>query len=167
MRCGKMNPPDQNYCINCGATMPKLAYKMEMASVDVVLDLYYKFADAAQKVLDGHMSLDDFDDFLADQHDKQSKFEEKIREIDIEEKDMEDFEEELEYGFTGMDKVNEGIEMMAAYLDDQDETFLDQGLEMIKQGCHFIHKAKLYNRQRDMKSSEAAEIQRIEKHMEL
>lgn len=168
MRCGEMNDPKENYCQKCGATLPKLAYTMEMASVDVVLDLYYKFADKVAQLRTGQITLDEFTEYIDYQADKQARMEEDIKNTDIHEEIMEDFEEELELGFSGIEKVNEGIDLMIRFIEEeQTPTLLDQGLELIKEGCRLINKAKNVNRERDKKWSHYAELQRSEESMEL
>ncbi len=166
-RCGHGNDPKENYCLGCGATLPKLAYTMDMGSGEVIMDLYEKFADAAALVSTGQISLDEFEDFLVKQNDKQKGMEQEIRDTEISEDIMEDFEEELEAGFTGIELVNEGIEIMAQFLDEQNQKYLDEGLDSIKQGMAYLNKAFILNRQRDKRQSHYADLMRRDNSMEL
>lgn len=168
MRCGAQNDPKENYCQECGATLPKLAYSMEMAQgVEKVMSLYEKFADAAEKVSSGEITLEEFENFVLDMQEKLRSREQEIREVDIPEHIMEDFEEELEVGFEGVEKINQGTETLLLFIEDEDEANLKQGLELIKEGLELIHRARLINRERDRKLGQAADMVRKLDEMEL
>lgn len=167
MRCGTMNDPKENYCTKCGATLPKLAYTMEMASVEEIMDLYYKLADMSSRVLTGQINMHQFENMLAAQMEKQHAMEQELRDLDIDEELWPDFEEEMEIGFTGIDMVNEGMETIALYIDDQNPEHIDRGLEMVKKGSININKANRLNRSRDKKQSHYADLQRMERSIEL
>jgi len=166
-RCGEMNDPRENYCLKCGATLPKLAYKMEMPSVDMVLDLYYKFAGVIDKVRNGQASVSQFEEFLVKQYEKQKAYEQALHDLEIPDNLAHEFEEEFEVGFQGIDRVNEGMEIMSFYLEDRNDDHLDHGMALILEGSELIHKAKLINRKRDRCQSQVADLQRMFNDMEL
>lgn len=168
MKCGTQNDPKENYCQSCGATLPKLAYTMEMPQkLEKVFDLYHKFADVAEKVKTGLIPMEKFDEFMADMQEKLGRKEQEIREVEIPEDIMSEFVEELELGFTGMEKVSHGMERMHEYVDGRDMKCLDEGLELIHEGLEYVHKAKIYNRTRDRGLAAEADIQREEKAIEI
>ncbi|MFP4496575.1 MAG: zinc-ribbon domain-containing protein [Vulcanimicrobiota bacterium] len=167
MRCGAQNNPDENYCQSCGATLPKLAYSMEMAAVEKVMDLYYKFEDAVNKLRNGEWSENDFEDFAVGMQAKLGQREEEIKEVEIDEEIMDDFEAELEVGFQGVEKINDGVDTLLDYLEDKNESHLDNGLGFIKQGLELIHQARIINRERDKRLNADADAYRQEGTMEL
>ncbi len=168
LRCGALNDPKENYCQSCGATLPKLAYTMEMASgVEKVMDLYYKFADAVEMLRSGESTIEEFESYVSGMQEKLARLEQEIREVQIDESIMEDFEEELEVGFTGVEKINQGVDTLLRFVEEEDDSMLDEGLELIKEGLEYIHKARVINRERDKRLSQYADLYRQEQSMEL
>jgi len=167
LRCGEPNPPDENYCLKCGATLPKLAYSIDMASVEKVDDRYRRFVEAAEMVKAGEWSIDEFAEFMEETYDRLRSIEEEIEEVPISEDIMEDFEEELDVGFAGVKLYNEGMEEMMEYIDDEDPTHLDIGLRKIYEGNELIHRARIINRERDKRLGVNADLYRQSESMTL
>ena len=167
LRCGKPNSPKENYCLHCGATLPKLAYAIDMVPVEKVDDRYHQFAEAARRVQSGEISLDEFMEFMETTYNKLTKIEDEIREVNISEDIMDAFEEELDVGFQGVELFNEGMETMMAYADDEDPAHLANGLRLIEQGNNLIHRARIINRERDSKLGADADMFRQSESMEL
>jgi len=167
LRCGAQNPPGENYCLSCGATLPKLAYTMEMASVDQVDERYRKFAEAAEMVKTGQWSVEEYANFMETTYQKLRQIEDGIREVPISEEIMDDFEEELEIGFQGVEMFNEGMETMMEYIEDEDPAHLEEGLKLIAKGNGMIHRARIINRERDKRLGMNADLYRQYESMEL
>lgn len=167
LRCGEPNSPDENYCEKCGATLPKLAYTIDMASVEKVDDRYTRFAEAADMVKSGECSLDEFEEFMGKIYDKLKNIENEIEQVPISEDIMEDFEEELDVGFAGVKLYNEGMEEMMEYIDDENPIHLDEGLKKIRKGNELIHRARIINRERDKRLGAHADLYRQDESMTL
>lgn len=167
LRCAAPNSPDENYCEKCGATLPKLAYSIDMANVNIVDERYKSFAEAAAKVQSGEWSPEEFENFMEATFEKLARIEEEIKSIPISEEIMEDFEEELEVGFAGIERFNQGMEMMMLYLEDENPSHLDDGLKLILQGNDLIHRARIINRDRDKRLGAAADLYRQDESMTL
>lgn len=166
--CGELTDPSENYCQKCGATLPKLAYTVtDIVSVDKVFDLYHKFRDQAGAVKAGAITLEDFENFMVDMQDKLMAQEENIRNYELDDSIIDDFEEELEVGFQGIDAINEGMEIMFEYVDDENPVHLDEGLELINEGLELIHRARIINRVRDKRLSADADAYKREESIEL
>ena len=167
LRCGGQNTPTENYCEHCGATLPKLAYTIDMAVVEKVDDRLHRFVEAAQNVQSGEITLDEFTNFMETTYNRLKRIEDEIREIPVSEEIMESFEEELDVGFQGMELFNEGMEEMMAYADDEDPSHLSAGLRLIEQGNAMIHQARTINRERDSRLGSDADLFRQSESMEL
>lgn len=167
LRCGEPNTPTENYCEHCGATLPKLAYAIDMAVVEKVDERVHRFVEVAQNVQSGEMSLDEFAEFMETTYNRLKRIENEIREIPISEEIMESFEEELDVGFQGMELFNEGMEEMMAYADDEDPIHLTAGLRLIEQGNSMIHRARMINRERDSRLGSDADLFRQSESLEL
>ena len=167
MRCGSLNRPDLNYCNSCGASLPKMAYSMEMASIEKNFELYERFRDVTNGVKAGTISTDNFAVFMNKMYEILSARADEIRSIEIEEDLIEDFSEELETGMNGVDMVFEGLDIMNLYVQDKNSTNLDNGLETFRQGLEMVHKAKVVNREREKKFDINAELYKFDSSIEL
>jgi ribosomal protein L40E len=165
LRCAAQNPPHENYCLTCGATLPKLAYTMEMVPVERIEGRCLEFTNAAEYVKTGQWSMDEFADFMEATYEKLTKIEQDIREMPIKEEVIEDFEEELEVGLRGVELYNEGMETMMQYIEDENPYHLDTGLQKIYQGNELIIRARVINRERDKKLGSDADLYRQDESM--
>ena len=167
LRCAAPNPPDENYCSKCGATLPKLAYNLGMPSVEQISERYMQFAQAVEYVKTGEWDLERFEAFLTEISEKLSKIEQDLEELPITEDIEEDFEEEMDVGFSGVELYNEGIDILMQYLTEEEPSLLDEGLMKIYQGNELINRARIINRERENKLGMAADMTRYEESMEL
>ncbi|MCE1248920.1 MAG: hypothetical protein LWY06_19960 [Firmicutes bacterium] len=165
LRCAAQNPPNENYCLTCGSTLPKLAYTMEMVPVERIDGRCREFTDAAEFVRSGQWSMDEFADYMETTYAKLSKIEQDIREMPISENVIEDFEEELDVGLRGVELYNEGMETMMQYIEDENPYHLDAGLQLIYQGNEMIIRAREINRERDNKLGSDADLYRQDESM--
>ncbi|MCD4786142.1 MAG: zinc ribbon domain-containing protein [Candidatus Eremiobacteraeota bacterium] len=167
LRCGEPNSPDENYCEKCGATLPKLAYAIDMASVEKVNERYMGFVKAAEMVKSGEWSIEEFEEFMEKIYNKLKTIESEIGQVPITEEIMEDFEEELDVGFAGVKLYNEGMKEMMEFIEDENPVHLDEGLIKIRKGNEQIHRARIINRDRDKRLGAHADLYRQDESITL
>ena len=146
IKCGHINPPGSNYCQKCNAILPKMA-QTEVAPPPKVNERYNQLRNAGDRVKSGEWTVDEYSDFLAGISNALAQKEMEIREIEIPEESYEDFREELEIGFSGIELYNQGISEMRLYIEDLDPARIDCGLELIADGNDRINEAMRINRE--------------------
>lgn len=154
-RCGTQNPDNKNYCVNCNSALPAIPASAQVPkSPSFVMERYNQLKEAADLVMNGEWTIEEYGEFLENLAQVLAQKEQEIRDIEIPEEAYEDFEEELSVGFEGITLYNEGIAHMMLYLDDQDPTHIEDGLELVYQGNNNINDAMKINRQNRRKLEE-------------
>ncbi len=110
--------------------------------------------EAAQKAASGEWTPEEFEDFIEELSQALQKREEDIRQIEIPPEAVEDFREELEVGFRGIQLWHEGVARMALFTEEMDVTHLEEGLELCGQGNEHINEAMRINRDNRRKLEE-------------
>ena len=149
-KCGCDNDQGVNCCANCGAALPRLEQMQSATTIKehhTVNERLRVFEKAVDDVRSGQRSVEDFHAFLLETHEVLSAKEREIREIAIPEEASGDFQEELSIGFEGIALYNEGIAQMLEYAERLDETCLDDGLALVRQGNARINEAMRVNRE--------------------
>ena len=146
VKCGHNNTQNEKYCSNCKAQLPNY-FNNENPELPKVNERYLQFKNAGEKVKVGEWTVDQYAEFLEEMSSILSQKEQEIREIEIPEEDFEDFREELEAGFAGIELYTSGIEEMKLFVDDMNAEHIDQGLEKIFSGNEKINEAMRINRQ--------------------
>lgn len=103
--------------------------------------------EAAEKAASGEWSNEQFAEFIDGLSQTLQEREEQIRQIEIPPEAVEDFREELEVGFTGIQLWHEGVARMALFAEDMDVAHLEEGLEICRQGNEHINEAMRINRE--------------------
>ncbi len=156
VKCGAENEESANCCSACGAILPRMmkeeAPKEEPKKINERLQL---FEDAVAKVLSSEWGLEQFEAFLREMIEVLAEKERGIREIEIPPEAMEDFREELDVGFSGIELYNRGIAVMTSYITDTQPHYLEAGLELIRQGNERINEAMRINRENRTSLEEA------------
>ena len=156
VKCGHHNPDSVNRCEQCTAQLPKLVSSggNREPEPEYIDDRVRELEDAANKVVSGEWSADKFGEFLDDIMRKLTEREAAIRSIEIPPEAIEDFREELETGFQGIQLFYEGVNRMSQYLDGLDVTYLEEGIEIARQGNDHINEAMRINRANRQKFEE-------------
>lgn len=155
VKCGHHNPDGLNQCEQCGAQLPRLVSAgPREPEPDYIDDRVKELEDAANRVVSGEWSTDQFGEFVDDIMRKLSEREQAIRSIEIPPEAIEDFREELECGFQGITLFYEGVNRMSQYLEALDVTCLEEGLEIVKHGNDQINEAMKINRANRQKFEE-------------
>jgi hypothetical protein len=126
----------------------------DIAPHQKVNERYMQFKDAGDKVIQGTWSVDQYNAFLDNISNVLSQKEQEIRNIEIPPEAIEDFRQELEIGFSGIDLYNQGIATMKLYVEDRDGTHIEEGLELIREGNELINEAMRINRENRRKLEE-------------
>ncbi len=153
VRCGHQNPPGAKFCESCNAVLPKMAQE-EITAPPKVNERYNQLKNAAEKVKSAEWTVEEYGSFLENISAILSQKEQEIREIEIPEEAIEDFREELEVCFAGIDLYNQGIAEMKLFLEDLNPEHLDYGLELVHQGNEKINEAMRINRENRRKLEE-------------
>jgi hypothetical protein len=154
VKCGQHNAPGQNYCHQCNTLLPKISDSVQESSHQKKNERYLQLKEAGDKVLSGAWTLEEYAAFLDNISRVLSMKEQEIRDMEIPPEAIEDFRQELEVGFSGIQLYNQGIVTMKLYLDDQDSTHLQEGLEMVREGNELINDAMRINRDNRRKLEE-------------
>lgn len=119
-----------------------------------VNERYMQLKEAGEKVKSGEWSIEEYGSFLSEIHQILSQKEQEIREIEIPEEAVEEFSEELNVGFNGIELYNQGISNMMLYLEDENPDHIDYGLELVHEGNEKINEAMRINRENRRKLEE-------------
>ncbi|MBQ7529205.1 zinc ribbon domain-containing protein [bacterium] len=149
VKCGFANKDEDRICQKCGATLPRFISetKEEPKEVVNINERLQLFEDAVSKLKGGQLTIDGFAEFLDKISAVLAEKEAGIRSIEIPEEAIDDFKEELDTGFEGIALYNSGIASMYAYIEDLDETLLDEGLDKVRLGNERINEAMRINRE--------------------
>jgi len=154
VKCGHSNPPNQNFCEKCNASLPKI---VEQSKIEVPLRVNERFnqlKEAGDKVLSGEWTVEQFAEFLEHIYQILVQKEQEIREIEIPQETFDDFRDELETGFAGIELYNQGLAEMNAYVQDLNSEHIEYGLQLVNEGNEKINEAMRINRENRQKLEE-------------
>jgi hypothetical protein len=156
VKCGHQNAGGQNYCQHCNAILPKISQAVPEATAapQKVNERYLQLKDAGDKVVSGAWTVEEYGVFLENISKILTQKEQEIREIEIPPEAVEDFREELEVGFAGIDLYNQGVSIMKLFLEDGEPSHIEEGLELIREGNEMINEAMRINRENRRKLEE-------------
>lgn len=155
-KCGQLNPAGANYCHGCSSVLPKVVLDAEAVTHEKVTERYQQLKEAGEKVLGGTWSVEEYATFLDDISNLLAQKEQEIRDIEIPADALEDFRQEIEIGFSGLELYTNGISTMRQFLTDGDEAHIQQGLELIRDGNEMINEAMRINRENRRKLEEVS-----------
>lgn len=113
-----------------------------------VIDAHLKeFEDACQNAANGTWDIETFADYINQLAEKLGEREEFIKQIEIPPEAIPEVKEELEIGFTGIALWNDGVAAAAQFIDERDVAFLEEGLELVRQGNEHLNEAMRINRE--------------------
>ncbi len=113
-----------------------------------VIDAHLKeFEDACQKAADGAWDIETFAEYINQLAEKLAEREDFIKQIEIPPEAIPEVKEELEIGFNGIALWNDGVAAAAQFIDEQDVSFLEEGLELVRQGNDHLNEAMRINRE--------------------
>jgi hypothetical protein len=149
------NPEGLKFCKSCQAVLPQIptAGRMDEGH-EKVMDRYYQVEEAVNAIKSGEITMEEFTDFLSGIIEILGQKEEEIRSVEMPQEIYEEFSDELEAGFEGMSLFNEGLAVIAQYLDDQNNEHLDAGMELCLQGSEKLNEAMLLNKQHKKRLTE-------------
>ncbi|MCQ2735878.1 MAG: hypothetical protein MJ234_01490 [bacterium] len=154
LMCGHDNPETATVCMNCKTPIHKLSQMTSSAPPAKVTDRYMQIKAASDSVLAGAMSIDDYARFLHDTINVLAQKEQEIREVEIPEESYEEFADELNMGYQGIDMYNEGLEFLLRYTEDGDPVNISHGMGLIFDGNERINEAMRINRENRRKIEE-------------
>lgn len=157
VKCGFQNADGSNYCTSCLAQLPRLVQAAIPRSEDEaprINERLQQFEDAVAKVQSGDWETEQFAAFLDEMAEILAEKERDIRSIPIPEEAEDDFREELEIGFSGIEMYGLGVNRMFSFLQDLDGGHLEEGLELVRQGNERINEAMRVNRENRRKLEE-------------
>jgi len=153
LKCGHKNPDGANFCQSCSAALPRMT-QTDAAPPTKVNERYMQLKDAGDKAKSGEWSIEEYGQFLHEIQQILAQKEAEIKEIEIPEEALDEFAEELDVGFGGIELYNQGIATMMLYLEDQDPNHIDYGLELVHEGNEKINEAMRINRENRKKLEE-------------
>lgn len=157
VKCGFSNAEGANYCTRCNAQLPRLvqaAAPDTEAETPRINERLQQIESAVQKALSGEWEADRFGQFLDEMATVLAEKERDIREIPIPPEAEDDFRDELEVGYAGIEMYGHGVQRMFSFLEDFDPAHLDAGLELVRQGNEHINEAMRINRENRRKLEE-------------
>jgi hypothetical protein len=119
-----------------------------------VNERYLQLKEAGDKVRGGIWTIEEYGTFLDNISRILMQKEQEIREIEIPPEAIEEFREELEIGFAGIELYNNGIAHMKVFLEDRNPEHIDYGLDLVKDGNEKINEAMRINRENRRKLEE-------------
>ena len=155
VRCGQQNGDGLNRCEQCGSQLPRISGGASREpEPEYVNERVRELQEAAHKAMAGEWSPEQLGDYLEEILRAIAEREEHIRSIEIPPEALEDFRQELENGFRGIHLFYEGVSTMVQYSENPDPGFLEEGLEMVRQGNDFLNEAMRINKQQRAKFEE-------------
>lgn len=154
MKCGQQNPNGLNYCQNCNTMLPKVPQAADIGQHQKVNERYLQLKEAGDRVLAGEWTVEEYATFLDHISRVLAQKEQEIRDIEIPPEALEDFRQELEIGFSGIEMYNNGISTMRLFLADRNSAHIHEGLELIREGNEMINEAMRVNRENRRKLEE-------------
>jgi hypothetical protein len=150
--CGSENPNHNEFCANCKVPLPAAISggdgdgDQAAEKTEDEMSRYNDIKKACDKVQDGEWSVEEFDNFLQDLMRLLARHEGEIREVEIPPESMDDFSMELDTGFSGVELYNEGLATLMLYVDEQNPSYLQAGLDLVLKGNQRINEAIRMNR---------------------
>ena len=155
MKCGHQNPMGMNYCQSCNTMLPRVPQAADVdAQHQKVNERYLQLKEAGDKVISGEWSIEEYSNFLDHISRVLAQKEQEIRDIEIPPEAFEDFRQELEVGFQGIELYNNGVATMRLFLADHNPAHIHEGLELIREGNEQINEAMKINRENRRKLEE-------------
>lgn len=106
----------------------------------------HEVTEACQKVAAGDWDLDEFADYIDQLAERLNEREEFIKKMPIPDDIIDEIQEELELGFSGITYWNDGVARLALFPDDPIIEHLEEGLELCRQGNDLLNEAAQLNR---------------------
>lgn len=155
IKCGHTNTFGQKFCTGCNAVLPKMTHVPQAtAEPSFVNERYLRIQAASEQVLRGESNVEDYAVFLDEVYEALSVKEQEMRSIEIPPETFEDFREELEVGFAGIEMYFEGVRTLQLYVEQQDSSHIEAGLELIREGNELVNQAMRINRENRRKLEE-------------
>ncbi len=146
IKCGTQNPDGSQNCEVCSLYLPSLQFT-EQGVADPIYDRYLEFRSAVKKLVDHDWTTPQFARFVDEISFKMAQKEREIRDLDIPQEAIDDFREELEVGFEGIELYNKAVLHFRQYLETEDLLLIKSGLELAWAGNEKINEARRLNRQ--------------------
>ncbi|NDD28487.1 MAG: zinc ribbon domain-containing protein [Proteobacteria bacterium] len=153
--CEKPVPEGSAYCPSCNVLLPESNLPVEEGPAAEVNERYLQLKDAGEKVLSGEISVDAYRDFLDQILAVIAEKESQVRDLEIPPEVFEDFRQEIEAGFAGIEALNRGVGVMRQYVDDPDPAYIHEGVEIVRSGSDALNEAMRINRENQRKLKEA------------
>lgn len=154
IRCGCQNREGCETCERCGLVLATLQFD-EKGEADPVYDRYLVFRNALMNALEGRWTVEDLTRFLDEESFKMAQKEQEIRQLEIPPDALEEFREELEVGFEGIERYNEALLHFRQYATVGDAAFAQSGLYLAWAGNEKINEARRLNRKNRVVEVEA------------
>lgn len=145
IKCAHPNGEGQQTCEGCGLNLATLQYT-ESGAADPVYDRYLVFRNAVRDVLEGRSAAESFKRFLDEESFKMAQKEQEIRQLEIPPDALEEFREELEVGFEGIELYNKALFHFRQFSTSGDGAFARSGLDLAWAGNEKINEARRLNR---------------------
>ncbi len=146
LSCGTANG-GTGYCSQCNAPLPKIDPNSNMSGTGHQTGRFEQIRDACDKVRTQAWTLEEFEQFISNLFNFLEGHKNAIIGYVKETGYFEYGSQEVEMGFTGVQRYEEGLELIYTYIEDGvPESVLDQGLQMIWEGNEMINEAMRENR---------------------
>jgi hypothetical protein len=155
VKCGHQNQDALNKCAGCQVALPKISVASGAEpELEYTAERLTELQQAAAKIVSGEWTPDQFIDFLEGMQQYFSESEQAIRALEIPPEAIEDFRDELERGFRGLEFYQDGVACMMQFVDTGDEANLDEGLDLVRTGNDLLNEAMNINRAQRRKFEE-------------
>ena len=154
IKCGHQNGEGHEKCAGCGLLLASLQLT-EGGQADTVYERYLVFRNAVLNALEARWTADDFKRFLDDESFKMAQKEQEIRQLEIPPDALDEFREELEVGFEGIELYNKALFHFRQYSTGGDVAFARSGLDLAWAGNEKINEARRLNRKNRVTDAEA------------
>jgi hypothetical protein len=140
-----VNETKAENCTTCGLYLPGIE-RTEGGLAHPVYVLYTRLRTMGQSALKGEISKEEYKKFLDEMSIKMARREQSIRELEIPPEALDDFRQELEVGFEGIDLYNRALVNFRQFSVTGEASYMTAGLEFAWQGNEKINEARLINR---------------------
>ncbi len=136
IRCGHTNPDTENYCVKCGATLPRISQAVARPARVKVTKNYDTIKLKVEQLLSYEISVDEYLNVLDNIYSKVEEAANTVSSMEIPEDLLPYFKEQIEIGLTGIDMflqaINE-LRVLPELLEELDNAESDEVRENLLQ----------------------------------
>ena len=144
--CGFINPQSEEFCVACNAKIGSVRIGMKVDQ-EAGSGQYKQLKDKVDALVEGSLSRDQFTSWLEEISSRFTHKHQSLIDVFDGMNYFNDNPSECDMGMSGIEYFESGVNEFWAYLEDNDSTHLEGGLQMAWEGTQRIMEAMRINRE--------------------